>query len=88
MFCELYNVRDVIDLFLIFDKDRSNFIDDVELSQILQLSGFFEDAAILDAKVEDILNLVDSNGNRMIEYEEFAMLAYKFDYSNYTKLEY
>lgn len=67
MFCELYNVRDVIDLFLIFDKDRSNFIDDVELSQILQLSGFFEDAAILDAKVEDILNLVDSNGNRMIE---------------------
>lgn len=75
MFCELYNVRDVIDLFLIFDKDRSNFIDDIELSQILQLSNLFEDNATLEAKVEEILKLVDSNNNRMIEYEEFAMLS-------------
>lgn len=75
VFCELYNVRDVIDLFLIFDKDRSNFIDDIELSQILQLSNLFEDNATLEAKVEEILKLVDSNNNRMIEYEEFAMLS-------------
>jgi len=68
-------VRDVIDLFLIFDKDRSNFIDDIELSQILQLSNLFEDNATLEAKVEEILKLVDSNNNRMIEYEEFAMLS-------------
>lgn len=65
----------MIDLFLIFDKDRSNFIDDIELCQILQLSNLFKDSTSLEAKVEDILALVDSNNNRMIEYEEFAMLS-------------
>lgn len=69
----------MIDLFLIFDKDRSNFIDDCELSQILQLSNLYQSKSEIDAKVTEILNLIDSNGNNQIEYEEFAMLAYKFD---------
>ncbi|XP_045181596.1 uncharacterized protein LOC123540559 [Mercenaria mercenaria] len=68
-------IKDIAAAFRVFDKDNSGTITADEIRAVLRMSGEEVD----EAEIEEMLRMVDIDGDGNISYEEFATVMCNMD---------